>query len=932
MKINFIIFFLVCAGLFTYSQADAATESWSGKMVSDGGDNGFQQDVLAKDTSGANAYVSSITMNFNVSQTGSGESPKGYVTTRIGDEVGNCGDAQVRMYDYPIINGPLPVVLTSTPSCKATWADAFAVMYRTYAPSTLTWTITIVTECLPGYVPINNEDCAIPDTTPPPPEGPPPPNPQTLTCAPSQQSYTLPTSGNGPVQATFSLTGPDGFPIDTNYVWYGPGGNPSGDNDPQFTPAYSTSGWKTAYVSRSGYNDGICSVYINEAGGESYPTPSDYAYPTPNIQPSLTGYVWEDLNSDGRIDVSEDENGNGVIDDYCVDLNENGNCDDGEWTNEDQNNNGILDPAEPGLASQPVTMYQSCDRTGLNCATSTTVYTDANGYYAFTGISYGSTAHVRHEVPTGWTPTTNVQYSWADPGIRNNIAANFGLKRVPQGTITVNITNPNFYSGWTIAGSGWTASAPYPSTGPVSYTAPVGSYTITPVNVPDYDFTVTPASTQSLADGSTIVFNITYSSQMGTVNASTNNAGGSWEIRDAGGNLIRNGSGTAVDTFPLSLSGNTYTYTVRPALYWAIQGVRHNNIVYPGVTRSFTMTNGGTVTLVGLYNRPAPASPSSIQSDVAPCEDLRISWQDNTSDETGYRLTYKTDLSEANPGTLIANVGAVAGSGTRGSYLWTNPPQSPVYIVVTAYIQYNPTDPSTIVYSNVIVNNTSFTPNPCVPDLSLSSKSIVQVRDTAGNVYTNFGTRTGKDGDLLTFRITLQNSGTDDLILSSSGIIDNLMPDVSEFAELIQPQVSLSGSSRPICSNATGPWYLCINKDADNSYNESGESATLTANGKTLTISTSGMKCTTNNYNACTSSNDPACTTADRPCNNWTIYFTAEVNLLDSENIKAEVWNQALISYRSRFSGIDATRLLVSPRYLFSTNKPRIPQFREIAP
>jgi hypothetical protein len=151
--------------------------------------------------------------------------------------------------------------------------------------------------------------------------------------------------------------------------------------------------------------------------------------------------------------------------------------------------------------------------------------------------------------------------------------------------------------------------------------------------------------------------------------------------------------------------------------------------------------------------------------------------------------------------------------------------------------------------------------------------------------------------------------------------------------QLVKPTAGLS--PKPGCSNATGDWYLCIDKDADGVYNEAGESSSITrspdvSTNPNLTIGISGTKCNTSNTNGCTAATDPSCIVTPVPlCNNWVVLFSAKVAAAIPE-VKAEVWNTARINYL--FNSTLSTHSTDSVHYIINTGKAKIPDFREVTP
>ncbi len=512
-----------------------------------------------------------------------------------------------------------------------------------------------------------------------------------------------------------------------------------------------------------------------------------------------------------------------------------------------------------------------------------------------------------------------------DSNGQNNVSATNSFTINNGGNITVACTAPVAICPL----ASWTLNGPSPASGsgaaPQVYTNRLlGSYSLTAGSVAGFTAVVSPAGAQSLVSGGSLNFNIQYVPVVGAISAQANVSPGSWQIRNNVNALVASGSGTAPVVSALPVTENPYTFTAVPTSGWVTLGARYNGAGPFASPYSFTVT-AAAASLVAEYSQPAPNPPSGIQQELAQCGQLRISFQDNNNvpyPENGFEVYYS--LSNGGPRTFLGYVGALAGSGTRGYYTWTTPPAgTPVWFAVFAYNQYGPT----IVYSPAAWSPASYTAQACYPDLTSSSKQIYQVNGAAYNSSTS-----GVNGDIVTYRITLQNNGTDKLNVSS--IIDNFRPnptDDGQPARLVAPPGGMS--PRPGCSTATGTYYLCIDKDADGIYNEAGETGTVTGVAPDLTINISGVKCTTSNNTGCSSATDPSCITAPAPlCNNWTILLSAQVST-PVDALQSSAWNTAHVFYNYPIgSPVSQEQILNSPAFLINTGKPKVPDFREISP
>jgi uncharacterized repeat protein (TIGR01451 family) len=312
------------------------------------------------------------------------------------------------------------------------------------------------------------------------------------------------------------------------------------------------------------------------------------------------------------------------------------------------------------------------------------------------------------------------------------------------------------------------------------------------------------------------------------------------------------------------------------------------------------VTSGSNTEITIEYSAPPPTPPTNLLFNVVTCNTINISWLDNSTNESGFNIYYRNTASGAN--NLVASVGAAAGTGTRPSYTWNNPPSGNVWIVVAAYINYG---------AGNVVEGASVATGPvakvaCTPNFTGSAKTLVSINGVA---YTSNSVI--RDGDLLTFRITIVNGGTD-------------RARVTTIAD------TLSGNlERP-----SGGWNLRADLNADGVYNSGGAENSINATGTdNPTININRNKCTTNNNNGCLPAEDPSCvTTPIALCNNWVFLIDARVTAA-VPNIRTEVGNEALVNFDYPVgSGSSDNYFLEAGPYLVQTIRPRVPQFREISP
>ncbi len=477
-----------------------------------------------------------------------------------------------------------------------------------------------------------------------------------------------------------------------------------------------------------------------------------------------------------------------------------------------------------------------------------------------------------------------------------------------SGNILVNSVNQSgqpFNGSWSVSGPGCSPSCAGVGTTATYSNRQAGTYTLTPGNVPGYGAAVAPSATQNLGNG-TITYTITYSLLSGTVRASNSLDGHTWEVRNSANAVVRSGVGTAVDTFPLTVG--TYNFNIQndPSFLESAR-VNGGTMDFP-LPYSFTVFNGGNTTLLGYYSQPAPAAPSDVRLELSPCSDLRVSWQDNSAapyQESGFAIYYRTAPNGAD--NLITTVGPLAGAGTRGTFTWATPPATPVWIGIASFIDYGPTR----IFSSTAVSNTSYTAQSCYPDLTSSSKQIYQVNGGPFNPSSS-----GNDGDIITYRIAIQNNGTDRVQLTG-------IPDV------LHPNQASEGSPIQVVRPPAG-FNLRVDKNANGIYNEAGESGSITGTLPNLSVNVSGTKCTTSNNTGCGAATDPSCILAPAPlCNNWVILFDVQVKT-STQHLRTSVWNVANLNYT--YGGNSGTQPLQSPTYLINSGGPKVPDFREISP
>lgn len=407
--------------------------------------------------------------------------------------------------------------------------------------------------------------------------------------------------------------------------------------------------------------------------------------------------------------------------------------------------------------------------------------------------------------------------------------------------------------------------------------------------------TPAPSSVNTSGAGTTVNSTIAYLQGQFSIHSTV--SGGSWSISPNPSGCTGTGNGTGTVTY-YRAPGN-YTITAPTIAGFNAPVIKYGSGSYSS-PHVLNVTSGSNTAITIEYSAPPPTPPTNLQFSVATCNTINISWLDNSTNETGFNIYYRNTSSGAN--NFIKDVGAAAGTGTRPSYLWTAPPAGNLWIVVAAYVDYG---------GGNIVEGASTPTGPiaklaCSPNLTGSAKTLIAINGTA---YTSSSVI--RDGDTLTFRITVVNGGTDKALVTT--IAD-----------------TLSGNlARP-----SGGWNLRVDLNANGVYNSGGAENSVNATGTDdPTININRNKCTTNNNNGCLPAEDPACVTSPIAlCNNWVFLIDAVVTAA-VPNVRTEVGNEAFINYDYPVgSGSNDDYFVEAGPYLVQTIRPRVPQFREITP
>lgn len=510
--------------------------------------------------------------------------------------------------------------------------------------------------------------------------------------------------------------------------------------------------------------------------------------------------------------------------------------------------------------------------------------------------------------------TFNTVPGWTSPGQRTVVVGAGGSADVTgcdyasnQASINVNSISARtldpLAGAWNISGPGGVNRNRTGTSQLESDLLPSQPYTITAQAITNciagqsYGLpTTNPATVNTIAAGGPAVsHNIAYTQGQFSIHATV--TAGNWSISPNPSGCTGTGSGTGTATY-YRAPGN-YTITAPTIAGFNAPVIRYGSGSYPS-PHVLNVTSGSNTPITIEYSAPPPAAPTAIVSSNFQCNTLNISWLDNSSNETGFRLYYRNTETGAN--NLITSVGPAAGTGTRPSYLWTNPPAGNLWIVVAAFVDYGGGN----IVEGASVPTLAPPKKACTPSFNGSYKELYAIN---GTLYTS--NTIIKEGDVLTFRIMLTNAGTDKARVTT--IADTL----SDHLE------------RP-----SGGWNLRADLDNNGVYNSGGPENSVNATGQDdPTININRNKCTTENNNSCLPAEDPACVTSPFVlCNNWMFLIDAQVTAT-VPNVRTEISNEALINYDYPVgSGSGDSYLVATPRYLIQTIRPRVPQFREITP
>src|SRR3989344_4583559 len=229
----------------------------------------------------------------------------------------------------------------------------------------------------------------------------------------------------------------------------------------------------------------------------------------------------------------------------------------------------------------------------------------------------------------------------------------------------------------------------------------------------------------------------------GTVSVSPNTV---FNVASGNSFSVSNGTAAFVDVRFCPTSSQTYTATAT-------------------VTSSATFTGANTVTLngSGSVSTTIPLAPSTLTASTLSQNNIALTWQDNSDNETGFKIERKTGTS----GTFaqIATVGPISGVGSGGYYENTGLTAATTYCYRTrAYntagdSSYTSESCATTQQAPVITPpNATTSPATNVTSNSATLNGTVNPNGTASGAFFQWGTTTSYGN--LTPNDTTPGSGT----------------------------------------------------------------------------------------------------------------------------------------------------------------------------
>ena len=532
-------------------------------------------------------------------------------------------------------------------------------------------------------------------------------------------------------------------------------------------------------------------------------------------------------------------------------------------------------------------------------------------------VSYGATGSYTVTVTSGGS-STSCTANVGSPPVGAPVCSPAGQTAQVNQALTYTATGGNGTYSWTApggspsSGSGSSFSVSYGSAG--DYTITVGSggftgsctahVTVSASCTDNSTITPSPVNLGNLSPGATASFS------MHVVDS-----GDTRWYHGSAYQLVQNTGQNIISTSPANVAGlnyghlpygawpgdyldwgfnvtapntpGTYTVSMQMIHYAGWQYMKADGTTCPAPSSNIKFGAIGTVTFTvvsvppstiafTIKYSPAPLNPpTGVAVDNSTCSKITISWSySDNGTGNGFYVYRSTDDTTW---TAITGLLPVA---TR-SYQDTPPLVNQVYYYrVSSHrgVAGSPTE----VYS--VPPDPSALNRPCVSDLSLSSKTLLSVQKGGSGAFNTYTSSTTlNDGDVLRFRITISNTG-------SSAATINYIDDT-------------------LTSNLLNPRNLRIDRNGNGTYNESGETGSISGAAPNIRITIGGSK------------------PAGNP--NWLVEFDTTLTSQTTSKLES-IKNIGVINYTDP-QGTKTKTVQWGP-ILYKTSAPSVPQFREVAP
>jgi hypothetical protein len=441
-----------------------------------------------------------------------------------------------------------------------------------------------------------------------------------------------------------------------------------------------------------------------------------------------------------------------------------------------------------------------------------------------------------------------------------------------EGIIVVISDNP--LGAWSVSGP-----SPFNGTGIGTFTYPnrtVGEYFISSTPLSGYTATATPTN-GTLTAGGTLVFNVNYVLQTGTVRIKASIPSGLWSIKNSIGQPSGTGSGDVYVEY--ILPAGDYTLTANDVYGYEVVGPNPRLMpVPPGSVNNITID----------YQPITLKPPTNVKADNSQCERLVVSWDDNSDYESSYSVWRR----EASSATFV-RVSPLLAPGTES---YTDPSSNPPQTLPVPDKQY--------VYKIRLASNIPFYREvdsaesavvfniACRPIITVEHSIIYVLTDPydAASAEPYQSSRTINSADVLRMQITISNTGTAPATIGS--IIDSLS------ANLLKPPTG----------SASNPWNVKIDKTGTGMFVDGSVSGTL----PNITINNPG-----------------GWGTKQTGSPNWVIKFDTLVAPLSNDSYE-ELFSRACAQYS--YSGESGQACGYVGPLLIKTGKSGAPNFIEVEP